>query len=195
MAEAAPDKRQDFFRSSFEEGLSYEEFLERGKPEHREKWEKYQKLVDLRPAHREVLSGFVRKINVLVLAGLWCGDCARQCPMLRLIAETAGTLELRFLDSKANAELAHELHIVGGSRVPMVVSLSEDFFEVNRFGDRTLTAYRKKAERELGAACDPGLILPTTEELLPEVDEWVNHFERIHLMLRTSSLLRSRYND
>ena len=39
------------------------------------------------------------------------------------------------------------------ARVPVVVFLSEDYFEVGRFGDRLLSAYRAKGAKELVAAC------------------------------------------
>jgi hypothetical protein len=76
-----------------------------------------------------------------------------------------------------------------------VVVLSEDFFEIARFGDRHLSVYRRKAKQELGAACDPGLLPPTSDELQTEVEEWVNYFERAYYLLRLAPMLRKRYQD
>jgi hypothetical protein len=80
-------------------------------------------------------------------------------------------------------------------RVPVVVFLTEDFYEVGRIGDRMLTTYRRKIKNETGAACDAGLLLPPEEEGKAEMAEWVDIFERMLIMVRLSPPLRMRYND
>jgi hypothetical protein len=116
--------------------------------------------------------------------------------MLQRIAEACGPeVELRLIDRNASAELTDELRILGAMRVPMVVFLSEDWFEVGRFGDRLLTAYRAKAAREFGPACDSGIVAPPADQLAAEQEEWVGIFERMLLMLRLSPMLRERYGD
>jgi hypothetical protein len=79
--------------------------------------------------------------------------------------------------------------------VPVVVSLSEDFFEVGRSIDRQLAAYRRKARTELGDACDAGIVAPAAQELQEELGQWFEHFERQQLLLRLSPFLRKRHND
>lgn len=113
--------------------------------------------------------------------------------MLRAIEKESKKINLRFLDNRANPELQKELRINGAERVPVVVTLSEDFFEISRFGERHLSVYRRKAKTELGPACEIGL--GTTGELSEEVAEWVEHFERLQLMLRLAPMLRARYGD
>ena len=92
-------------------------------------------------------------------------------------------------------DLRDELRVQGGTRVPVVVALSEDFYEVARLGDRTLSAYRRKARNELGPACDSGLVPPNEDELAAEVQEWIDFFERAQLIVRLSPMLRERHND
>ena len=79
-----------------------------------------------------------------------------------------------------------------GARILMS---SEDFFEVGRFGDRQLAAYRRKARTELGAACDAGIVPPSSDDLGEEVAQWFECFEREELLLRLSPFLRRRHND
>lgn len=189
------DKHSDFFRGFFDKALSYKEFLAAAEPSHKARWENFHSQLSLTAAQREILGSFVRKMNVLVLAGSWCGDCARQCPMIMRIAEAAPSIDLRFLDNQQFPELRDELRIHGAARVPVVVTLSEDFFEINRFGDRMLQAYRRKAVNEVGGACDPGILPPPAEDLAQELSEWVLHFERLHWMLRLSPFLRNRHGD
>ncbi len=77
----------------------------------------------------------------------------------------------------------------------MVLSLSEDFFEVGRFGDSHHSVYKRKLATELGAVCDPGLVRAKDEDLRTELVEWINYFDRIQAILRLSPLLRRRYSD
>jgi hypothetical protein len=40
------------------------------------------------------LASFTRRMNVLVLTGAWCGDCAVQCPMIGAIAAACPVADL-----------------------------------------------------------------------------------------------------
>jgi hypothetical protein len=115
--------------------------------------------------------------------------------MLELIASASSVLTVKFIDNQVMPELRDEVRIHGAARVPVAVFVSEDFFEVGRVGDRQLAAYRRKANTELGAACDAGIVPPSPEELADEVSEWLEHFERLQLLLRVSPFLRRRHND
>jgi hypothetical protein len=183
------------WRKALERGLSFSEYLATGTPMQQAKWQAYRERVSCTPSQRELLGGFTRRMNVLVVSGIWCGDCARQGPIIAAIADAAPTVNLRFLDNQADEAVRDELRIHGASRVPVVVTLSEDLFEVQRFGDRTLSAYRRKAHTELGDACDAGIVPPSDGELACEVQEWIDLFERQHLMLRLSPFLRKRHED
>jgi len=189
------DKRSDFFRRYFEKGKPYDEYIATGRAEQQQRWKTIEEKTLLASEDLKLIASFTRKINVLVLSGIWCGDCARQGPMLKKIADASKTIQLKFIDNNENPELRDELRIAGGSRVPVVLALSEDFFEIARLGDRHLSVYRKKAETELGAACDPGILPPHGKDLEFEIAEWVRFFERVHLVLRLSPFLRARYRD
>ncbi len=133
---------------------------------------------------------------VLVLNGAWCGDCINQCPIFDHAARAAGgAIDLRFLDRDARPEVRDALTINGGQRVPVVVFLSEDYFEVARYGDRTLSTYIRMAGSQLGPACPTGLVPPEGEALDTVVAEWLDQFERAHLILRLSSRLRQKHDD
>ena len=97
---------------------------------------------------------------VLCLAGTWCGDCIQQCPVFDHFAQATGYINLRFVDRDAVPLLRDALAINGGHRVPVVVFLSEDWFEVARYGERTLSIYRRLASEQLGSFCPTGLVPP-----------------------------------
>ncbi len=200
MADEKPkyyDPRSDFWRMQFAAAKGYREYLASGDPAKAERWPAMEsKLPPLTDEQAERLRGLNRKMNVLFYSGVWCGDCVRQGPMVRRIAEASGPgVVLRFIDRDTSPELRDELRILGAMRVPVAVFLSEDFFEIGRFGDRMLTVYRAKARREVGAACSAGILAPPVNELASEMGDWIDIFERMLLMLRLSPMLRERYGD
>ena len=87
----------------------------------------------------------------------------------------------------------HELRILGALRVPVVVFLSEDYWEIGRFGDRMLSVYRAKAAREVGRPFKASILSPSA--LAAEMAEWVDVFEWMLIMLRLSPPLRRRHGD
>lgn len=189
------DIHRDLWLRSFEKALPFESFVTTGSPGHEERWRSYRSRLSLSSAQIETAAQFKRKMNVLVLAGMWCGDCARQCPMIDCVASATSTMEVRYLDNQADQQLRDELRIHGAARVPVVVTLSEDFFEIGRSLDRTLSTYLRKAKTELGDACDAGIVPPSSEEFTTEVTEWFEYFQRQQLLLRVSPFLRRRHQD
>lgn len=184
------------YASYWPAGLGYEEFLTRhGTAEQRNRWAAVHAAVSLSSGQREVLEGFRREMKVLCLAGAWCGDCVNQCPIFDHFARASACVQIRYFDRDVHAELSEALRICGGARVPVVVFLSEDDQFVGLYGDRTLAAYRQLAVEQLGSACPTG-IGPVQGGLLAEVtQDWLDEFERVQLLLRTSPRLRQRYGD
>lgn len=184
------------YAAKFPSGLTYQEFLaHHGTDEQRKRWNDWYPQVKLTDAQKTLLGSFKRKMPVVVLAGAWCGDCVQQCPIFEHFAEASSVLEFRYFDRDTNPDLAAELKICGGGRVPVVVFLSEDYQQLGLLGDRTLSKYRQLAQQQLGDACPTGLG-PANQELLTAVtQEWLNEFERCQLILRLSPRLRQLHGD
>ncbi len=190
------DIRQDFWRTTFSQALDWQDYLQAGEEKHRNKWLELEKLFNLDAESVKPLTAINRPMNVLVYTGIWCGDCVRQGPMFQEIAKGCPqNINLRFIERIDDSPLADELRINGALKVPVVVFLSEDFYELGRFGDRLLSTYRRKAETELGATCASGIVAPKEQELAVEIAEWVDVFERMLLILRLAPALRKKYND
>jgi hypothetical protein len=142
-----------------------------------------------------LLTGFARRMPVICLAGAWCGDCVNQCPAFDCFAQASSRIDLRFLDRDANPAVRDLLMINGGQRIPVVVFLSEDWFEVARYGERTLSTYRRMAVEQLGPACPTGLVPAENDAIALVTVEWLAEFERAQLMLRLSPRLRTLHRD
>jgi hypothetical protein len=184
------------FNATFEQAFAYTDFLNQyGTDAHRARWSAVYERVALAEEQKRLLASFRREMRVLVMAGAWCGDCVEQCPIFQRFAEASPAIRLRFCDRDASPELQKELTICGGARVPAVVFLSEDGHEVGRYGDRTLSKYRKIASEQLAEGCPSGVAPPEQSLLAATVQDWLNEFERVQLILRTSPRLRKKHGD
>ncbi len=195
-------------KSVFERALPYRAYLATGAPHHQQNWNTFDAHsradAPLTDTQRALLASFTRRINILVLSGIWCGDCVQQCPLLAQLAEcnpatgptpTTGSIDLRFIDRDDAADLSEYLMICAGRRVPVVLFMNEDLDFVALAGDRTLTRYRALASRKLGPSCPlPGAPLPA-DEIAATRQDWLDEFERVHLLLRLSPMLRHRHGD
>lgn len=191
------DIRSRQWRAWFEAAQSYEAYLAASPPDKAARWRgAEEKLPALETEARGRLQGFGRELNLLLVSGVWCGDCVRQGPMIRQLVDACDDgVSLRVIDRDAIPALRDEVRILGAERVPVLVFLSEDFFEVGRFGDRMLARYRRKAQNEFGAACPvPSALIPE-DELREERDEWLDILERMLLMVRLAPSLRQRHQD
>ena len=101
----------------------------------------------LKVSQVELLKSFTREMKVFCLAGAWCGDCVNQCPIFDHFAQAAPVIKLRFFDRDENPDLGEKLSVCGGARVPVVLFVSEDNFQVGMYGDRTLSKYRELVGR------------------------------------------------
>ena len=197
----------------FQRGLPYNDFLARYATEDQKKrWRQVHEQIKLTASQRELLTSFRREMNVLCLAGAWCGDCINQCPAFDHFAAAAPphpspyppggeggvrgpVIHLRFLDRDDHADVQRELQINGGNRVPVVAFFSEDGLEVARYGERTLSKYRQLMRDYAGPSCPTGLVTPGDTLLSQVTQEWLNEFERVQWILRLSPRLRQIHGD
>ena len=180
----------------FVSGLSYERYLQTGTDEQQRRWSQVHDAARLTDMQKELVSGFVREMKILIFSGIWCGDCVEQCPLIHRIAEAnPSKIDLRFIERPRDGELASQLRMNGGSRVPLVLFLSEDNEWCATAGDRTINRYRAVALRKLGPLCPTGIFAPEREELDATLADWLNEVERVQLMLRLTPRLRQKYQD
>jgi len=177
-------------------GLPYADYVATGKPEQQDNWKKIYEQVPLTGAQQQLIAGFTRQMNVIGVSGVWCGDCVQQCPLIQRIAEAnPDQINLRWVDRDEHIDLQEKVKINAGNRVPVLVFCAEDFEFVSWFGDRTLTRYRAMAQRQLAGACPlPGAPVPD-DELAGTLQDWLDEFERVQLLLRLSGRLRKLHDD
>ncbi|MHC4415988.1 MAG: thioredoxin family protein [Planctomycetota bacterium] len=183
-----------YLQTKFDAALEWDNYLATDRRK-AESWLKIYEQIQLTPGQRRLIEGFTRDMKVLCVSGIWCGDCAQQGPLLARIAEANARVHLRFVDRDEHLDLAEQVKINAGLRVPVVIFLAEDGEPVSVFGDRTLSRYRAMAASQLGPVCPlPGAPVPD-EEGRASLGDWLDEFERVHLLLRLSARLRERHGD
>src|SRR5262249_31599769 len=104
-------------------------------------------------------------------------------------------IQVRYFDRDAHPDLGQVLAICGGARVPAGLFLSGDNYQGGQDGDRTLAKEREKVADEFGAARPTGPIPGGGLLLAAVTQDWLDEFERIQLILRTSARLRKIHGD
>ena len=178
----------------FSTALPMDHFLSKyGTAAHRGRWKETFDAVRLTDDQKKLLGAFRREMNVMVLAGAWCGDCSGQCPIFDRFAEATPVIKVRYLDNADHADVQKELSINGGKRIPVAVFFSEDGYEVARYGERTISKYRQMIRDLGGDSCPTGI---GVDPLLAQVtQDWLDEFERIQWLLRLSARLRQKHGD
>jgi thiol-disulfide isomerase/thioredoxin len=185
-----------YLSEKFAAALPYDRYLATGTAEQQRRWQQVYDAARLTPAQQQLVAGFVRDMKLLVVSGIWCGDCVQQCPLLvRVAGANPARIDVRFVDRDVHRDLSERLRINGGDRVPVVLFLAEDFEFCAAYGDRTLNRYRALAARQLGPSCPTGIVAPGAEELAATLQDWLGECERVQLMLRLSARLRHKHGD
>jgi hypothetical protein len=160
--------KAEFLKAKHADGLGFDAYIATD-PNRAANWQAKRDAVSLENSQRAYLGGLIRRMPVICLSGIWCGDCAIQCPMIAGIA--------------------------GGNRVPTVLWLSEEFEFVHLLGDRTLSRYRRMAATQIGPSCPLPSFTPPADENVAVLAEWIAEFERVQLILRLSPRLRKLHGD
>jgi thiol-disulfide isomerase/thioredoxin len=185
-----------FLAAEFAAGLPYDRYVQTGTDDQQRRWRQVYEAARLTSTQAKLVAGFPRDLKVLIVSGIWCGDCVQQCPLLQRVAEgNTARIDLRLVDRDQHRDLAEQVRINGGDRVPVALFLAEDFEFCSAVGDRTLNRYRALAARQLGPSCPTGIVAPDKGELEATLQDWLDEFERVQLMLRLSARLRQKHGD
>ena len=189
---------RDFLRMKFDQGLGYDDFVKLGEPEgHCLPWEQRYEQLELTEDQNRLVKSFTRQMHILCLSGTWCGDCALQGAAIQRVAEAnKDKIHLRYLQrSDEHADLIVKAKINGGFRVPITWFMAEDFEPVAWFGDRTLSRYRSMARKGLENHETVVLAAAPDDPVREVLREVLEEIERIHLLLRLSTRLRTKHGD
>lgn len=179
----------DLLRDKFVAGLAYEQYVQTGTPEQRANWRRRGEMVALTADQKTLVGSFRRRVHMVVVSGIWCGDSAVQGPMLAAIEEHSGErVAVRFLERDEHRDLADLVTVGGASRVPTVIACDEDFHALRYLGDRSLSRLRASAAAAGGGYAPESSLADT-------LADWVAFAEWCELFCRLNPRLRERHGD
>jgi thiol-disulfide isomerase/thioredoxin len=189
------------YRDHFARAKPYSSYVSTGTADQQAKWRAFHALVRVTESQRSLIASFTRRVNVLVISGVWCGDCVQQCPMLDHLASIKPArgdgpgVDLRFVDRDEHKDLSDAVMICGGNRVPTVIFLNEDMEFIGLSTDKSISRLRALAARQLGPSCPvPGAPVPA-DEIAATLQDWCTDLEKAHLLARLSAKLRQKHGD
>jgi hypothetical protein len=116
--------------------------------------------------------------------------------MARIAEANPGIIDLQFVPRHdQHADLIVKAPINAGFRVPVTWFMAEDFEPAAVFGDRTLSRYRSMAGKQLPPDQANVHAPPPTDPVRAVLQELLDLFERVQLMLRLSPRLRQKHGD
>jgi hypothetical protein len=83
-----------------------------------------------------------RPLKILVITEPWCGDSLALIPVLRKIAETNGSWDIKLLLRDANSDLMHQFLTNGARAIPIFLFLDDTFNLLFRWGPRPVVAQK-----------------------------------------------------
>lgn len=186
---------QETAKQLFGDALNYDQYLnQHASPGDLKNWQVVFNECSLTEDQSTLVASFTREIHVLCVAGAWCGDCVRQCPILNVIASASDCLNLAFVDRDSLPDdVLQNWTICGGQRVPQIFFFNEDYQFLAQAGDRTLSRYRELARLALGEHAPVAFSADCEDASV--VADWVDEFERAHLIARLSPRLRQKHAD
>lgn len=90
----------------------------------------------------DILRSIQNEIRILVIGTDRCDDTAGNVPILARIAECTPRIELRILDSDANARYHQQFKVNGKRKTPVVLFRSTEHEELCRWVERPNAAYK-----------------------------------------------------
>ena len=123
-------------RELFNRGISFEKFVNTGESSHKEKTIDIYNGVQFDEDLISRIEAIDKKINVLVLAEIWCPDCMVNVPVLERIRQISEELNISIIRREGNEKYFEEYSVGGAVKIPTFIFLNEAFKEIGCFIER-----------------------------------------------------------
>ncbi|HET7700548.1 MAG TPA: thioredoxin family protein [Candidatus Limnocylindria bacterium] len=148
-------------KDRFAAGLTYEQY-KAGMTRNRERLEESERRVVLDDEAARFFRSLPRPLKVVVLAEDWCGDVLANLPVLAVLANAVGTLDVRIFYRDQNLDLMERWLNQGKYQsIPVFAFFDEGFRELGHWIERpaSVTELRAAKRREVYAS-DPAFGAP-----------------------------------
>jgi thiol-disulfide isomerase/thioredoxin len=90
-------------------------------------------------------------IHILVFAYDFCPDCQAALPVIHKMAEMSDFVDWKIVDRDVDKTLFKKYHINNKGLIPMVLFLNHEFFEIERWVERSTLGYQMVYEAKKAA--------------------------------------------
>src|SRR3954471_15127737 len=95
-----------FLSEKFQLAQPYDAYVRTGTEEQQRRWQQVYEIAQATDAQRRLIASFTRKMNILTVSGVWCGDCVQQVPLIARVAEAnPDKIDHRIVDREAVRDL------------------------------------------------------------------------------------------
>ncbi|MFX0172526.1 MAG: thioredoxin family protein [Candidatus Hodarchaeota archaeon] len=133
-----------FTENFFLTGRSFNEFLENATEDEKGRYQKYYDRSEKKFSPEDYKIDLEHPINLLVVGTTWCWDSQTHIPIIVRIAENNPKINLRIFNKDQYPFLISKIN--GGEKVPQVLVLTQDFYYLDRWVERSTLAYQLVAE-------------------------------------------------
>jgi hypothetical protein len=126
--------------TQWQNAVEYNKFLSTARENVELMKARYNDLV-MNETSSETIKSIQNNIRILVIGNDRCDDTAGNLPILARIADESSKIELRVLDSDANAKYHQQFKVNGKRKTPVVLFLNSDLEELCRWVERPNAVY------------------------------------------------------
>lgn len=134
--------------TAWDKAVGFDEFLENARENIELMKARFNDLM-LNESEEEILRNIRNQVKILVIGTDRCNDTAGIVPILARMASLSPNVELRIIDSDANANFHQNYRVNGKRKTPVVLFLSSEFLELCRWVERSNAAYKVMNEKNL----------------------------------------------
>lgn len=121
----------------FDNGITFKEFLYTdGDKENSEKARKVYDSIEFDEDIVNSIKNIDRRINIIVLAEIWCPDCIINVPVLGKMADINSNLHISIIKREGNEEVLQKYKEEGKVKIPTFIFFDENFNEIGYFIER-----------------------------------------------------------
>lgn len=114
------------FLSLFNQGISYEEFLDQKDEDTKQKLINFYNNINLNDDLEQNIKTINKDINILAFAEIWCPDCMINVPALQKIHNSNQNISFKIIKREGNEKFLNDFMENGKVKIPTFIVLEND---------------------------------------------------------------------
>lgn len=132
-------------------GMPYDKYITTVNEKYVDRWQKNLAKVSFNHEQTTFLQENFTHIHILVFACDFCPDCQTALPIIHKMAEMSDFIDWKIVDRDKDKQLFKQYHVNNKGLIPMVLFLNHEFYEIERWVERSTFAYQLVYESKSAA--------------------------------------------